>query len=141
MLSKKALKIVCKLRGKYSGNINFFTRKYCVENKLDGIAVGMYSNGELTEKATKIDNKLGNLLSKHIEILELKGKVGESSLVVNTFDDSLPKKIALTGMGEKKEFSYDKKEVARKASGASVNLVCCFYFWVEHKIFYHSFLM
>ena len=99
------------------------TKKSFIRFYSDSIAVGLYSNGELTNKAKMVNEKLDGLITEYINVLELKGKEGEKTFIMNIKEESLPKRIALIGIGEKKTDVNEKRESARNASGNAVSFL------------------
>ena len=81
------------------------------------MVIGMYEDGEFTSITKKIDEKLGGQIKESVEIAGLKGKEGEKLLILNTKNTSIPKRIALVGIGSKAEDMNERKENARVAAG------------------------
>jgi hypothetical protein len=106
----------------YSVNIFLFLSFFFLilkinQKKYNSKIKGFYSDGELTPKAKIINQKLSGLIEEYKETLVLKGTEGEKTFILNNRDKSLPNRIALIGLGEKKTDLFERRESARTAAG------------------------
>ncbi|CAI2187855.1 18907_t:CDS:2, partial [Funneliformis geosporum] len=96
-----------------------------INNKFSGfdaIILGAYKDGSLSEAASKeISEKVQQNIKQQLQYAGAKGKLGEVRVLYGVgSEEGLPTKIAVVGLGTKKESLRDSLDKARVAAAAGV---------------------
>tara|TARA_B100000315_G_scaffold120298_1_gene110197 strand:+ start:7019 stop:8506 length:1488 start_codon:yes stop_codon:yes gene_type:complete len=82
--------------------------------KTDLLALGLFEDGELSSFQQEVDEKCGGIISARLKAEDFTGKSGNTLLL---YSDGPAKRILLTGLGKRKEFTLEK---LRQAAGTAV---------------------
>ncbi|EXX69642.1 leucine aminopeptidase [Rhizophagus irregularis DAOM 181602=DAOM 197198] len=116
-------------RGKqvcFFNNINHYRfNSTTMSNKLanfDGLVLGVYKDGSLSESASKeVSNNVQQTIKQQLQCAGVKGKLGEVRVLYGIGrEEGLPSKIAVVNLGPKSESLKESLNKARVAAAAGV---------------------
>jgi hypothetical protein len=84
--------------------------------QIDGVVIGMYEGGELTETAKRLNRALDGSLHKLLPLCKAEGKEAEVHLLYGLKED-LPR-LAVVGLGKASNLETEQREASRKAVSA-----------------------
>ena len=113
-------KNTCLKKNIFSNRINCHRFFSVVSNKISGfdaIVLGAYKDGSLSETASKeISEKVQQTIKQQLQYSGVKGKLGEVRVLYGIgSEEGLPSKIAVVGLGTKKDSPENLKDSLDKA--------------------------